>query len=133
MVASAPKQARLIRTAREVNDGKPEWVIDKVKAKADRFKHPTIACLGLAFKADVDDLRQSPAIDIVRGLAKDQVGRLLVCEPNIQEHADFELATLGDAITEADIILLLVDHKEFKAINPHRLQDKIIIDTRGIF
>ena len=133
VVASAPEQARLIRTAREVNDSKPEWVIDKVKAKADRFKHPTIACLGLAFKADVDDLRQSPAIDIVRGLAKDQVGRLLVCEPNIQEHAEFELTPLGDAVAAADIILLLVDHKEFKTLNPHRLQDKIIIDTRGIF
>ncbi|MGI9511111.1 MAG: UDP-N-acetyl-D-mannosamine dehydrogenase [Geminicoccaceae bacterium] len=133
VVASAPEQARLIRTAREVNDGKPEWVIDKVKAKADRFKHPTIACLGLAFKADVDDLRQSPAIDIVRGLQRDDVGRLLVCEPNIKSHGDFELATLGDAIGQADIILLLVDHKEFKALNPHRLQDKIIIDTRGVF
>ncbi len=132
VVASAPEQARLIRTAREVNDGKPGWVIDKVKAKADRFKHPTIACLGLAFKADVDDLRQSPAIDIVRGLERDKVGRLLVCEPNIKSHSDFDLASLNDAVAEADIILLLVDHKEFKALNPHRLQDKIIIDTRGI-
>ncbi|MGI9420392.1 MAG: UDP-N-acetyl-D-mannosamine dehydrogenase [Geminicoccaceae bacterium] len=132
VVASAPEQARLIRTAREVNDAKPAWVIDKVKTKADRFKHPTIACLGLAFKADVDDLRQSPAFDIVRGLERDQVGRLLVCEPNIRSHPDFELATLGDALAQADIILLLVDHKEFKALNPHRLQDKIIIDTRGV-
>ena len=132
VVASAPEQARLIRTAREVNDHKPSWVIDKVKAKADRFKQPTIACLGLAFKADVDDLRQSPAIDIVRGLERDEVGRLLVCEPNIKSHGDFELASLGDAITQADIILLLVDHKEFKSLNPQRLQDKIIIDTRGV-
>ncbi len=132
VVASAPEQARLIRTAREVNDAKPEWVIDKVKAKADRFKQPTIACLGLAFKADVDDLRQSPALDIVHGLQRDNVGRLLVCEPNIKSHGDFDLAPLGDAIAEADIILLLVDHKEFKALNPQRLQDKIIIDTRGV-
>lgn len=132
VVASAPEQARLIRTAREVNDSKPHWVIDKVKAKADRFKQPTIACLGLAFKADVDDLRQSPAIDIARGLERDKVGRLLVCEPNIKSHADFELVPLSDAITQADIILLLVDHKEFKALSPQRLQDKIIIDTRGV-
>ncbi|MEM7042695.1 MAG: UDP-N-acetyl-D-mannosamine dehydrogenase [Pseudomonadota bacterium] len=132
VVASAPEQAHLIRTARQVNDAKPDWVIDKVKAKADRFKHPTIACLGLAFKADVDDLRQSPAVDIVRGLERDQVGRLLVCEPNIKSHPDFDLATLSDAIAQADIILLLVDHREFKALNPHRLQDKIIIDTRGV-
>ena len=133
VVASAPEQARLIRTAREVNDDKPAWVVDKVKARADRFKEPTIACLGLAFKADVDDLRQSPAIDIVRQLHEDKVGRLLVCEPNIVSHQDFELVTVGDAVAKADILLLLVDHKEFKALNPHRLQDKIIIDTRGIF
>ncbi len=132
VVASAPEQARLIRTAREVNDAKPEWVIDKVKAKADRFKHPTIACLGLAFKADVDDLRQSPAIDIVHGLQRDKVGKLLVCEPNIKSHDDFDLVQLCDALAQADIILLLVDPKEFKALNPQRLQDKIIIDTRGI-
>jgi len=132
VVASAPEQARLIRTAREVNDDKPTWVIDKVKAKANRFKEPTIACLGLAFKADVDDLRQSPAIDIVKSLQVQEIGRLLVCEPNIASHPDFPLASLNDAITQADIILLLVDHKEFKALNPHRLQDKIIIDTRGV-
>ena len=132
VVASAPEQARLIRTAREVNDSKPAWVIDKVKAKAERFKEPTIACLGLAFKADVDDLRQSPAVDIVRGLAMEEVGKLLVCEPNIRSHGEFDLVALGDAVARADIILLLVDHKEFKALNPHRLQDKIIIDTRGV-
>ena len=132
VVASAPEQARLIRTAREVNDAKPEWVIDKVKTKADRFKQPTIACLGLAFKADVDDLRQSPALDIVHGLQRDDVGRLLVCEPNIKSHDDFDLVPFGDAVANADIILLLVDHKEFKALNPQRLQDKIIIDTRGV-
>lgn len=133
VVASAPEQARLIRTAREVNDAKPGWVVEKVKAKADRFKHPTIACLGLAFKADVDDLRQSPAVDIARALQREEVGELLVCEPNIAEHADFTLTPLNDALARADIILLLVDHKEFKVLNPHRLQDKIIIDTRGVF
>jgi UDP-N-acetyl-D-mannosaminuronic acid dehydrogenase len=132
VVASAPEQAQLIRTAREVNDNKPTWVVDKVKAKANRFKDPTIACLGLAFKADVDDLRQSPAVDIVKALDKEDVGRVLVCEPNIKSHPDFSLSQLSDAVAQADIILLLVDHKEFKALNPHRLQDKIIIDTRGV-
>jgi len=132
VVASAPEQAHLIRTAREVNDSKPTWVVDKVKAKADRLKEPTIACLGLAFKANVDDLRQSPAIDIVRDLARDNVGKLLICEPNVTSHPEFDLVPLADAVAEADIILLLVDHKPFKALNPHRLQDKIIIDTRGV-
>ncbi len=133
VVASAPEEARLIRTAREVNDNKPAWVVERVKAKAERFKEPTIACLGLAFKADIDDLRQSPAVDIARRLQEDEVGRVLVCEPNIRSHPEFELVPLGDALGQADIILLLVDHKEFRALNPHRLQEKIIIDTRGVF
>ncbi|MEM9442209.1 MAG: UDP-N-acetyl-D-mannosamine dehydrogenase [Pseudomonadota bacterium] len=132
VVASAPEEARLIRTAREVNDEKPSWVVDKVKSKADRFKAPTIACLGLAFKADVDDLRQSPALDIVRQLQRDEVGRLMICEPNIKSHPEFDLVPLSEAVAEADILLLLVDHREFKALNAQRLQDKIIIDTRGV-
>jgi UDP-N-acetyl-D-mannosaminuronic acid dehydrogenase len=133
VVASAPEQARLIRTAREVNDAKPGWVIDKIKAKADRFKEPTIACLGLAFKADVDDLRQSPALEIVRRLQEDKVGRIVVCEPNIKRHPDLPLAPLAEAIAEADIVVLLVDHRAFKTLGPAQLQDKIVIDTRGVF
>ena len=68
----------------------------------------------------------------MHGLQRDEVGRLLVCEPNIKSHGDFDLVPLSNAVAEADIILLLVDHKEFKALNPQRLQDKIIIDTRGV-
>ena len=86
-----------------------------------------------AFKANVDDLRQSPAVDIVRDLQRDDVGKLLICEPNIDTHPEFDLVPLAEAVAEADIILLLVDHKEFKALNAHRIQDKIIIDTRGVF
>lgn len=61
-VDKSPKTARLIRTAREVNDSKPHYVIDKVKSAAAKFKNPKIACLGLAFKADIDDLRESPSV-----------------------------------------------------------------------
>ncbi len=133
VVASAPEQAKLIKAARIVNDSKPRWVVDKVKAKADRLKAPAIACLGLAFKANVDDLRQSPAVDIVRDLQREEVGKLLICEPNVDTHPEFDLVPLADAVAEADIILLLVDHKEFRALNAHRIQDKILIDTRGVF
>ena len=132
IVARNPKQAKLIRTARDVNDGKPLWVIDKVKARAEKFKHPVIACLGLTFKADIDDLRESPAMGIVRKLKEENIGNLLVCEPNIESHDEFELVNLEQALPLADIILLLVDHKQFRTLKAADLKEKIVIDTRGI-
>jgi len=131
IVSSAPERAKLIRTAREVNDSKPEWVIEKVRSKAEKFKHPVIACLGLAFKADVDDLRESPALGIVRRLAKESLGELLVCEPNLAEHPEFDLVDMETALSRADIVLLLVDHKPFRRLKGSRLKEKILIDTRG--
>jgi UDP-N-acetyl-D-mannosaminuronic acid dehydrogenase len=127
-----PEQAKLIRTAREVNDHKPEWVISKVKEKAERFKRPVIACLGLAFKADVDDLRESPSVEIVEKLKELNIGELRVCEPNIKTHANFELFGFEEAIEDADIILVLVDHQQFKTLSATKLSEKIVIDTRGI-
>jgi len=131
IIASDRDNSRLLETARMVNDNKPQWVINKVKAKAARFKNPKIACLGLAFKANVDDLRESPAVKIVRQLQKEAVGELLICEPNIKEHPDLPLHSISDCIEQADIILLLVDHREFKALKPADLNEKILIDTRG--
>jgi UDP-N-acetyl-D-mannosaminuronic acid dehydrogenase len=131
VVASAPRAARLIRMAREVNDAKPDWVLMKVRQKAERFKHPTIACLGLAFKANVDDLRESPALSIVRRLRDEGLGELQVCEPNLKSSDEFSLVGVEEAIASADIVLLLVDHREFKAIKPTLLQEKVVIDTRG--
>lgn len=140
IVSSAPKEARLIRTAREVNDGKPHWVIGKVEAAVGAFlmANPTrsagdvvLACYGLAFKPDIDDLRQSPALGIVRELALRHKGPLLVVEPNIEalpkglEKA--ELSTLSDARV-ADIHVMLVDHKPFKSLPA---PGGICVDTRG--
>ena len=132
IVARAPEQARLIRTAREVNDHKPEWVVAKVKANADKFKKPVIGCLGVAFKADVDDLRESPALEIVRKLQHERVGDLLICEPNLASHPEFDLLSHEEVIARSDIILLLVDHKQFRNIKAADLKEKILIDTRGI-
>lgn len=145
IVASNPEQARLIRTAREVNDHKPEWVLDKVKgAITDVLKHnPSrslkdikIACLGLAFKPDIDDLRESPAVQISKNIQK--IGcTTLVVEPNIDEHHQvmengFLYRELGVAMREADVICILVKHKEFLRDKNHIRECQNIIDAVGL-
>ncbi len=132
IVDRSPEFSKLIHTAREVNDSKPAWVIERVKRCADKFKDPKIACLGLAFKADVDDLRESPAYDIVNELKELNVGEILVCEPNLKSHPNFDLMPFDDAIEKSDIVLLLVDHKQFKSLKASELGEKIIVDTRGL-
>jgi len=132
IVASAPELSRLIRTAREVNDYKPHWVIEKVKRSANKFKHPVIGCLGLAFKSDVDDLRESPAVDIVRHLIKDNLGEVLVSEPNISKHDEFELLPHEEVIGRSDILVLLVDHRQYRHLRASDFKEKILIDTRGV-
>lgn len=140
IVHSAPELARLIRTAREVNDSKPEHVVRRILQLADRFKSPTIACFGLAFKANIDDLRESPALDIVVELAERQAGRLLVVEPNIstlppalEKIDNVELVSLDEALGHADIIVGLVDHNEFLTIPRESMSESMLLDTRGMW
>jgi UDP-N-acetyl-D-mannosaminuronic acid dehydrogenase len=134
IVAAAPKEAKLIRAAREVNDSKPQWVLDRVRSKAERFKNPVIGCLGLAFKANIDDLRESPALEITRELIRSGVGRVMACEPNIgATWEDFPIYDLDEVLREADILLVLVDHEEFKGIDRELLKEKVLIDTRGVW
>lgn len=132
IVSRAPELARLIRTAREVNDHKPNWIIEKVKINADKFKRPVIGCLGLAFKADVDDLRESPAVEIARKLMQENVGEILIAEPNLAEHEEFNLLAYEEVVSKSDIVLLLVDHKQFRRLKVADLKEKILIDTRGV-
>jgi UDP-N-acetyl-D-mannosaminuronic acid dehydrogenase len=138
IVDAAPDLARLIRTAREVNDSKPHHVINKVKACAGRFRAPVIACLGLAFKPDVDDLRESPAMDIVHHLIADKLGHIIVVEPHISElplslRGGAELALIDAAVAAADVVVLLVNHREFTQFARRKLDGKAVIDTRGIW
>jgi UDP-N-acetyl-D-mannosaminuronic acid dehydrogenase len=134
IVAAAPDEAKLIRTAREVNDHKPHWVLEKVRAKAARFKNPVIGCLGLAFKANIDDLRESPALEITRNLIASGIGRVMACEPNVNgDFKEFPLHSLHEVLRDADILLVLVDHQEFKGIDRELLKDKVVIDTRGVW
>ncbi len=134
----APEEAKLIHTARNVNDYKPMYVVEKVKEKADRFKNPVIACLGLSFKANIDDLRESPAINIVEELISAQIGQINVVEPHIKElpgqlTGKIELVDIQRALQVSDIIVILVDHENFYSIDQSFLKEKIVIDTRGIF
>ncbi|EOH6319149.1 nucleotide sugar dehydrogenase, partial [Burkholderia cenocepacia] len=137
IVDSAPEHARLIRTARQVNDDKPHFVVERVRHAASRFREPVIACLGLAFKADIDDLRESPAVEIVEALAGHADATLLVVEPNVDAlpaslDAKARLCDLPTALAEADVIVILVDHAPFRRMDPVRLQTKVVIDTRGV-
>lgn len=139
IVDSAPESARMIRTAREINDGKPAYVINKVKAAADEFKRPVIACLGLAFKPDIDDLRESPAMDITEQLASMDVGEVLAVEPNIHQlppsllDAGVSLVSLQEALEKANVLVVLVDHNPFKSLTIDDVNTKLVVDTRGLF
>jgi UDP-N-acetyl-D-mannosaminuronic acid dehydrogenase len=137
IVDSAPDEARLIRTARTVNDHKPHWVIERVEQAAGRFKEPRIACLGLAFKANIDDLRESPAVEIAKELGERFPGQVVVVEPNVKALPEslgetVRLTGLADALANADILVLLVDHTQFKQVDPIRFQAKVVVDTRGL-
>ena len=139
IVDSAPDEARLIRTAREVNDGKPEFVLDKVRKVASAFKQPKIALLGLAFKADIDDLRESPAVGIATKIIQEAMAEVLIVEPHIKElpeilkNDNVSLVSLSASLAEANIIVTLTDHTVFKQVKQSLLQEKVIIDARGIW
>ena len=137
IVAADPINSKLIAQARAVNDAKPHFIVEKVRARAERIKDPVIACLGLSYKPDVDDLRESPAVKIVEELAKAKIGTLLAVEPHVDE-LPASLSKLGlklwdfdHAIKEADILLLLVGHKSFTHIDRSLINDRIVIDTCG--
>lgn len=117
IIALNEKDSRLIRTARDVNNQKTEWVIEKIKlaaadANATTGKKPKIVCLGLAFKPDIDDLRESPALEVAEALIV-QGYNVLAVEPNIDSHAVLPLFDLTAAVAQADVIAILVKHHEF--------------------
>jgi UDP-N-acetyl-D-mannosaminuronic acid dehydrogenase len=122
IVHDFPDDAKMIRTARETNDGKPLYVISKVKEAVKDIETPKIACLGLAFKPNIDDLRESPALEITKMLSDVEDFEILAVEPNVKElpsvlanRKNVKLVSLEDAIKEADVVVVLVNHKEFNA------------------
>ena len=140
IVSKTPDLAKMINTARNVNDGKPEWVKQKVRDAVAGLNKTSlkIACLGLAFKPDIDDLRESPSVYITRDLSREFPGTVVAVEPNISElpsalrDSDVSLVDLDSAL-KADVIVLLVDHREFKNNVPKLSSDQVLIDTRGIW
>ncbi len=122
IVNAFPHDAHLIKTARETNDGKPLYVISKVKEAVKGIENPKIACLGLAFKPDIDDLRESPALEITKMLSDEAGYEILAVEPNVKTLPDVlanrknvKLVSLEEALSQADVVVVLVNHKEFTA------------------
>ena len=146
IVAQNPELARLIRIAREVNDAKPTWVLDQVKqqladcltASGKRASEVTIACFGLAFKPNIDDLRESPAMTVAHLIAEWHSGSTLVVEPHVAEIParlahEAALVSTEDALQQADIVVMLVDHAQFRAIDAGQITQQWIIDTKGVW
>ncbi|OJI24195.1 UDP-N-acetyl-D-glucosamine 6-dehydrogenase [Vibrio vulnificus] len=144
IVSKTPEEAQIIHTARKVNDSKPQWVINKVKLAIADFlqanpdktaKDVTIACYGLAFKPDIDDLRESPAMAITQKIAEMHNGRVIAIEPNIdvvpKKLENVELTSLDFAKLEASIHVMLVDHTNFKVSDIP--SNGIVVDTKGVW
>lgn len=142
IVDAAPQDANLIRTARQTNDAKPEWVLGRIEqALESAGAGATVALLGLAFKANIDDLRESPSLHIAEQLARRAPdAQLLAVEPHIEAlpasltgFGNVTLSGLEEALDRADVVVLLVDHQVFKELPVSRLDDATVIDTRGIW
>ena len=143
IVDKSPEQARLIRTAREVNDGKPAWVTGKVleaiaaKVRSGRrVEDLQVALLGLAFKPNIDDLRESPALHIAQDLVATSRARFLIVEPNVETAPRSlegqQLVSTDDALAKADVIVLLVAHDEFAAVARELRPDQTVVDAVGL-
>lgn len=159
LINTAPQESHLMRAARQVNTDKAQWVLSKAMQATEQIRkirreesqqknqQPTeqdiqqiqVACLGITYKADVDDLRESPALEIVEQLAKDTNLQISVVEPNIQalprslEKKNISLKPLKEALDQSDLVLVLVDHAEFKNHNYKSVGTQALIDTQGIW
>ena len=141
IVSSAQEEAKLIRTAREVNDGKPAYVIAEISEAVEAEGADSIAALGIAFKPDIDDLRESPALSIVQQMAEKWPEKnILVAEPNVNElpesltaYQNVQLVDASHAISSSPVVAVLVDHTPFKSIEKSALEGKNVVDTRGMW
>lgn len=135
IIHSTPALSKLMRTAREVNDFKRDWVINKIESVAKKLEKPIIGCLGITYKANIDDIRESPSLYIVERLIKMNY-QVLVCDPYAEKkvsNKNFVFVNIDELIEKANIIVTLVEHKEFFSISKGRVKEKIVIDIKGIF
>jgi UDP-N-acetyl-D-mannosaminuronic acid dehydrogenase len=133
LVSANPGEARLIRTAREVNLYKTDWCIEKIKNEALRFelsehRKPFIVCMGLTYKPNVDDLRESPALKIAKKLRSEDF-LVAAVEPNLKTNGNLPLIDIEEAMKEGDIIVFLVAHRQFKGL---KAEKKIVLDFCGL-
>jgi len=142
IISAAPDISRLLRAAREVNDYKPHYVAKAVVSRSERFREPVISCLGLSFKADVDDFRESPAVEVVELIAEARPDvTVLISDPFINgsmpgrlgEFSNIKVEPAVDAVEHADIVVLLVEHERFKSLRHTRFGGKVVYDTRGMW
>lgn len=136
IVSDYPRESRMINTAREINNYKAFWCAEKIQNAILEFKlrygrQPVVALMGLAFKPDIDDLRESPAKYIAQKVMQREQANFMVVEPNIESHSVFKLTDYRDAYGKADIVALLVAHTEFKKLDWR--DDTVMLDFAGIF
>lgn len=134
LVSDFPEEAKIIHQARLINDYKSEWVTEKIKNTALKFeidnkRQPLIACMGLSFKPDIDDMRESPAKHITQNLITQKLN-IIAAEPNVEELSGIKLIDYEEAIVKADIIVFLVSHKQFKNLKLDN--SKIVLDFCGV-
>jgi UDP-N-acetyl-D-mannosaminuronic acid dehydrogenase len=139
IIDSAPDLARIMRTSREVNEHKTAFIVERAMALIEDHPYAKVACCGLAFKANVDDLRESPALEIALQLAKKYGSRIKIVEPNLRalppelSHYGAEFWNVDEAVRTCEIAILLVDHDEFKMVPLAERRHLAVIDTRGIW
>ncbi len=135
LVHAAPQVTPLIRAAREVNQRKPQHVVEQVARLVKPLKDPIIGCLGLTYKADVDDLRESPSLQITEALQARNLGEVLACDPWVDERTfdKFPLVTLETILERCQVLVLLTDHSQFRQVPPKVLQERMVVDTRGFW
>ncbi len=139
IIDAVPETAQLIRTARAVNDRKPNWVVEQLITLSSRFRDPVIACFGITYKPNVDDLRESPSLGIVELLSQRQEMQILVVEPNakelppsLRERTNVTLVDVDTARHRADIVTFLVGHRQFRRIDRKQFLSKVVLDVIGL-